>query len=220
MASTNKTTNYELSQYIGTDKPTYLGDYNGDMLKIDTAIKNNADNITSAASDASSAVSTANTANGTANAAYTKSVENSQKIANFNLTNFDTISTFNKSASGTIRANSQINTAINGDGSLAKIYGQITIDGVTNATATPGDLTFSTDLRPADTITINGGVIGIAQTTTGSWITTYVKDFTIATDGTVTVKYDNSNVNNAVVRFIFINSLLFIKDFGDTPIPE
>lgn len=38
MASTNKTTNYELSQYVGTDKPTYLGDYNSDMSKIDTAI--------------------------------------------------------------------------------------------------------------------------------------------------------------------------------------
>lgn len=41
MSSTNKTTNYELSQYIGTDKPTYLGDYNGDMLKIDTQMKTN-----------------------------------------------------------------------------------------------------------------------------------------------------------------------------------
>lgn len=38
MSSTNKTTNYELSQYIGSDKPTYLGDYNSDMLKIDTGI--------------------------------------------------------------------------------------------------------------------------------------------------------------------------------------
>ena len=38
MASTNKTTHYELSQYIGTDKPTYLVDYNGDMSKIDTGI--------------------------------------------------------------------------------------------------------------------------------------------------------------------------------------
>ena len=46
MASTNKTTNYELSQYIGTDKPTYLGDYNSDMSKIDTAMHTNADNIT------------------------------------------------------------------------------------------------------------------------------------------------------------------------------
>ena len=38
MASTNKTTNYELSQYIGTDKPTYLTDYNQDMSKIDAGI--------------------------------------------------------------------------------------------------------------------------------------------------------------------------------------
>lgn len=38
MASTNKTTHYDLSQYIATDKPTYLVDYNGDMSKIDTAI--------------------------------------------------------------------------------------------------------------------------------------------------------------------------------------
>lgn len=45
MASTNRTTNYELSQYVGSDKPTYLGDYNGDMLKIDTGMKANADNF-------------------------------------------------------------------------------------------------------------------------------------------------------------------------------
>lgn len=38
MASTNQTTHYELSQYIATDKPTYLVDYNGDMSKIDTGI--------------------------------------------------------------------------------------------------------------------------------------------------------------------------------------
>ena len=38
MASTNKTTHYNLSQYIGSDKPTYLVDYNQDMSKIDTGI--------------------------------------------------------------------------------------------------------------------------------------------------------------------------------------
>ena len=38
MASTNKTTHYELSQYVGTDKPTYLVDYNTDMATIDTGI--------------------------------------------------------------------------------------------------------------------------------------------------------------------------------------
>lgn len=55
MSSTNKTTNYNLSQYIGTDKPTYLGDYNGDMLKIDKQLKANADSASNAASAAGAA---------------------------------------------------------------------------------------------------------------------------------------------------------------------
>lgn len=36
MASTNKTTNVLLSQFLGTDHFSFLTDYNGDMLKIDT----------------------------------------------------------------------------------------------------------------------------------------------------------------------------------------
>ena len=39
MASTTKTTNLELSQFVGTDKPTWLTDYNGDMQKIDNGYK-------------------------------------------------------------------------------------------------------------------------------------------------------------------------------------
>lgn len=59
MSSTNKTNNYNLSQYIGTDKPTYLGDYNGDMLKIDTQMKNNANSATNAIAQAGEAVAKA-----------------------------------------------------------------------------------------------------------------------------------------------------------------
>ena len=40
MSSTNKTANYELSQFVGTDIPSILNDYNGDMRKIDSAIHN------------------------------------------------------------------------------------------------------------------------------------------------------------------------------------
>ena len=43
MASTNKTTNYDLSQYTANDKPTYLVDYNSDMNKIDNQMKANSD---------------------------------------------------------------------------------------------------------------------------------------------------------------------------------
>lgn len=38
MSATNHTQNYELSQFVGGDIPSWLGDYNGDMSKIDTAI--------------------------------------------------------------------------------------------------------------------------------------------------------------------------------------
>lgn len=62
MSSTNKTTNYNLSQYIGTDKPTYLGDYNSDMLKIDNQLKANADSASNAASAAGAAQAVASEA--------------------------------------------------------------------------------------------------------------------------------------------------------------
>lgn len=45
MTATNHTKNYSLSQFAGTDRPTWLGDYNGDMTKIDTQLKRNADDI-------------------------------------------------------------------------------------------------------------------------------------------------------------------------------
>lgn len=43
MTATNHTTNYNLSQFTGADRPTWLGDYNGDMTKIDAQLKKNAD---------------------------------------------------------------------------------------------------------------------------------------------------------------------------------
>lgn len=63
MSSTNKTTYYDLSQYIGTDKPTYLQDYNGDMSKIDTAIHDVNGLATTANQNAGSAIAKAEQAN-------------------------------------------------------------------------------------------------------------------------------------------------------------
>ena len=44
MSFTNHTPNYNLPQYVGTDKPTFLGDFNNAMTAIDTALHNNAQN--------------------------------------------------------------------------------------------------------------------------------------------------------------------------------
>ena len=71
MAHTNHTTNYELPQFVASDKPTWLGDVNGAMSAIDTAIAGVAVTASGADSKADSAISTANTAAGTASDAAT-----------------------------------------------------------------------------------------------------------------------------------------------------
>lgn len=71
MASTNKTTNYDLSQYVGSDKPTYLVDYNGDMLKIDNGIAAAKAAADDAELDAATAINNAANAQETANTAVT-----------------------------------------------------------------------------------------------------------------------------------------------------
>ena len=70
MASTNKTTNYNLPQWIETDKPTWLGDLNNAFSTIDKTMKNNAD--------------TATLANGNANTALGNSQNALNKIGNLN----------------------------------------------------------------------------------------------------------------------------------------
>lgn len=112
MASTNKTTNYELSQYIGTDKPTYLSDYNGDMYKIDAQMKVNADNIATAISSASTATSTANTANSTANSALSTANTASSTASSASTTASNAQSTANSALSTATSAQTTANSAL------------------------------------------------------------------------------------------------------------
>ena len=61
-ASTNKTTNYELPQFIGTDKPTWLGDFNEAMSDIDAGMHKNATDIASMETDVTNAAQAASQA--------------------------------------------------------------------------------------------------------------------------------------------------------------
>lgn len=57
MTAANHTENYNLSQFTGADRPTWLGDYNGDMKKIDAQMKANADAIEQATAGGLTSVS-------------------------------------------------------------------------------------------------------------------------------------------------------------------
>ena len=81
MASTNKTTTLKLSQFVGTDKPDWLTDYNEDMEKIDTWATTADSDIADANNKATKAVNTANGASTSANAATT-AANNAVTVAN------------------------------------------------------------------------------------------------------------------------------------------
>lgn len=237
MSSTNKTTNYELSQYIGSDKPTYLGDYNSDMLKIDTQMKTNANNITSVGATATTASETANTAitnastaqttaenaqtsattaNNTATTALSKANANETSIVGIqNFLNLNDIEEFsgnqitinNNSFTPTSGADFKITVATNSTGSMAKIYGTLTGTGSLTERI---DMTIQTNLRPSSNITINPCGL-IRKTDNNQFLGTFVID--IETDGTVRVR--KGGIGGSAVQLILLPFVIFVTDFGD-----
>lgn len=75
MASTNKTTTLDLSQFTGNDKPDWLTDYNEDMEKIDAWATTADSDINAANNNASGAKTTAEAASQAANAATTSAAQ-------------------------------------------------------------------------------------------------------------------------------------------------
>ena len=72
---TRSTINYQLPQFDSSDKPTWLGDVNGAMLAIDSAMHENATNATEAKTAATSALAALNGALERAQAADTKATQ-------------------------------------------------------------------------------------------------------------------------------------------------
>lgn len=128
MSSTNKTPNYNLPQFINTDVPSWLGDFNEAMSKIDTQMKSNDTKATSASTNAENANSSATQALQTANGANTNATNalSLATIANENANtakqNSETALSTANSASGNAssalsmaqNANTNANKALNG----------------------------------------------------------------------------------------------------------
>ena len=269
MGYTNSTTNYHLPQFIGTDKPSWLGDFNTAMNAIDSAIKSNADDISalgtrmtatetvanSASTNASTALTNASTAQSTADSALTSAnnaataASNAQTTANsagtaastadskatsaqttansaltkanaieskLNLTSFTSFDNSSITSSyGSVSAETNIQVATNNDGSVGKIYGRITVTGL----STNNDVTITipnTALRPESQLTINGVCLRAIYTST-EFNDVGMTSISIATNGTVTITAP-SNTLIARQDFNLIACLLFLTDFGDSPI--
>lgn len=104
MTATNHTKNYDLSQFAGTDRPTWIGDYNGDMKKIDTQLKQNADNIASATAGGLKTVAHTGdlTGNGTANSPLGVATTIARKTDIPNVSGFATTSALTSGLAGKV----------------------------------------------------------------------------------------------------------------------
>lgn len=157
MSHTNSTTNYNLPQFVGTDKPAWLGDINPAMSAIDTAIKSakdagetadgkatqaqataesvatNVDNLTNTVSTLSNTV-TAQGGDINTNAINIQRNANAiEAVADhFNLTNFTTADMNDKKSLSALSSyvdfnNLSLTLAQNEDGSIFKFYGFLNI---------------------------------------------------------------------------------------------
>lgn len=105
MSSTNKTTYYNLSQYIGTDKPTYLSDYNSDMSKIDSGIHDVQETATTANQTAGSAEAVAQSALGNTKTNATDIKNLQSNVASINVSNVTRDASISKAQSDATKAN-------------------------------------------------------------------------------------------------------------------
>lgn len=270
MSATNQTSNYDLPLFIGTDKPSWLGDFNGAMNAIDTAIKGRADDISSlqsrmtatetvantassnastaltnaanagtaanaaqttadnaataasgaqstantAVSNAATAQSTADSAQGTATSALSLANSNAAAIAKFNLTSFTNYGNTDITSSiGSVAAVTSVTVATNSDGSIGKVYGRISVDGLSNPSGTMTITIPTTALRPTESITING--VGLRNVyVTGGLNDITSQGISIATNGTITISVP---VSSLVIKedINLMACLLFMVNFGD-----
>lgn len=246
MASTNKTTYYDLSQYTANDKPTYLVDYNTDMANIDAGIHavdvKAGTSITNIGTMADLQTTEKGTLVGAVNEVKASTVANATNIAG-NTTNIGTLAnldTVNKSdlvnainevarqfnlGNPTIYDNNS-NPFTCDNGSVS--YGNITV--VTNSNGTIAKIygaivhTPTNDLRKSN-ITIGNSSLRPTSDITinyaGSAVSfsenaTYGADIVVKTNGDIQLSIPARP--NKGLYFVFSPFVYFIKDFGDTPV--
>lgn len=244
MSSTNKTTNYELSQFVGSDKPAWLTDYNQDMSKIDTGIHAAQSSATSASGKADanttnigdlSYLSTtakntvvaainevdnkSETAQGTANTASidatTALAKVNELLAALNLNDHRTPNV-SVTAGNTISVSSStIRSAVNSTGTIGKVYGKVDLTGTGNGSNT---ITIAnTGFQPQSEFSVSGHAYAIENATANGTTVyaRYITDLTMVFKTNGDITIDIQSFNGLGGRVMLDADLIFATDFGD-----
>lgn len=250
MSHTNSTSNYHLPQFVGSDKPAWLVDFNSAMSDIDTAIKNASDSATTAGGKA-----TANeTAIGTLSSLTT--TDKTDLVSAVNEVNASAGTATSSATTATATANSALNSATSAVGAVSalKDYLDLSVHNTYNGsqftvTAGTGTPVSSTEIYVArNSDGTLGKVYGALQMNSGTAGTTTVKlnlntglqpeermtivgaGFCTSVDGTIANGNLIINTDGTIelsgyhtagtFYFRMVACLLFIQNFGDTPAGE
>lgn len=243
MSSTNKTTNYDLSQFIGTDKPAWLSDYNGDMGKIDAGI-HTAQNTATGADGKATANATAigtlsnlttdaktnlvaainevdthadTAANSAASAAgnATQALTKVNALADYFAMTVTQVSAANiVSSTGSVEDVPSVSIAKNSTNSLGKVYGSIHHRPTTSGWQTI-TLNIDSGIHPDADFTIVPA--GVTNTNAGDknqkLENVYLR---FHPSGTIDIIYW-SELTNVQFHVYLMPCLYFFTDFGDLP---
>lgn len=194
-ASSNKTANYELPQFVGTDKPTWLGDFNEAMSDIDAGMHENASDIASMQTDVASAVSTASQASQDVSALTTTVTSLSGRVTNVETTASNAQSTANS-------ALNVANTKVNSSDLFDLIYPVGSIYLSANST-TPATIFGGTWEQIKDTFLLGAGEAYTAGATGGEASHTLTVNEIPAHDHDYTIYGDVSTSQHAVSQDIY-----------------
>lgn len=247
MSSTNKTTNYELSQFLGSDKPAWLSDYNTDMSKIDTQMKANADGVT------------ANTGASSANTTAIGTLTNLTTDAKTNLVNaINEVDSHADSAQGT--ASSALSTATSASTNVTNLANYFAMTSVTKYNSTSnyqitsgGGSVYSAELSVARNndgtlckiygaitltntntsgnsnvkLNVDTGIhpseaititgCGITQADNGSGLGTISTGTAITINTDGTLVFQGYHSQGTTLYIRMFNGLIFVQNFGDQP---
>ena len=165
--ATNSTTNYELPQFVGTDKPTWLGDFNGAMSAIDAGMHENATDIASMESDVATATSTASQASQAVSTLTSTVSSLSSDVTSATSTANNAQSTATSALNTANTANGKADANASAIASLTPRVAQTEAD-IANFNLTTFETISSSDITQTGAGTIGGMDLKVAKNSDGS----------------------------------------------------
>lgn len=250
MSATEQTPFLKLPQFDATDKPTWLGDFNGAMSKIDTGVASNNNKITEQTAQiaavqkmAENASVTANTAISVAEsakqdaAAASSAASNAQTDANqalskanslesrFELVKFGQVTQtlMTPSSNGFTIGNSLISYALNQDGTYGKVYGRIQ---VTTQTGDSGQRVMLKAgsipfKKPSSTVKVTFvGITSCSRVGQNDIERINVADMWLEPDGSCSFSCMSTPWTDEEVKIDILSIPIYFKDFGDMGVEE